>query len=255
MREERDEEERASTVTPFPLWEQEFNKYLRENKFTRDALDKLLVAGCQRRTVTGLLYPYCFDLKPPVGRLTSERWRALSKKLIALANELDEASREVEELCKGVGIVSSIALQLKADGELLRLFPPAIRRETNLRHSYGQSFFLVRLSLYIREATERGYCDKELAYLVEAAFGAAGEGKHFDEDAVRKSRDRFGKRNSISYARLKLDAEEYFNHFGRQGDPESKRPFLEWCELRQGRDTKSSIIAVSASFEPDGLLT
>jgi hypothetical protein len=225
----KDGEKEGSTGTPFPLWEQNFNKYLRENKFPRDALDKLLAAGCQRRTVTGLLYPYCFDLKPPRAVLTSQRWQALSKKLNRLASELDEACLEMGELCEGVGPVSNMALWLKTAGELMRAFGPGTKGESNLRHSYGPSSYLVRLSLYIREATESDYCDKELAYLVEAAFGAADQDKHFDEDAVRKCRDRFRKRNATSYARFKLDAAEYFAQVGRQGDPESKPPFLERC--------------------------
>jgi hypothetical protein len=232
MRAERDEERRASTVTPFPLWEQDFNKYLCENKYPRDALDKLLAAGCQRRTVTGLLYPYCFDVVPSGALSKKEKWQAVSKRLNHIATESEEASRELEEVGEAAEPILTLTRRLKDEAEFLKLVSPAIEGEINLRHSYGQSFYLVRLSLYIREATGRDYCDKELAYLVEAAFGAAGQDKHFDEDAVRKCRDRFKKRNSTSYAKLKRDAAEYFTHFGRQGDPESKPPFLEWSRLR-----------------------
>ena len=231
--------ERDGRETQFPLWEQGFNEYLRENKFPRDALDKLLAAGCQRRTVTALLYDYCFGYKPPQALLMSKRWQALSKKLNRLASELDEACLEMEELCKGVAPVSNMALQLKTAGQLMRIFGPGTKRESNLRHSYGPSFYLVRLSLYIREATDSDSCDKELAYLVEAAFGAAEQDKYFDEEAVRKCRDRLSRRNPTSYARLKLDAAEYFTHFGRQGDPESKPPFLWWVVQRDKAGTRN----------------
>jgi hypothetical protein len=229
---DRNEEKRVFIETQFPLWEQAFDRYLCENKYPRDALDKLLAAGCQRRTVAGLLFPYCFDLKPPKALVKSERWRAFRKKVNRLASELDEVSRDMEELCEGVDLLLSVALRLKTDAELMRLLCTASEGETNLRHSYGNSFYLVRLSLYIREATEGDYCDGDVAYLVEAAFAAARQDKHFDEDAMRKCRERFRQRNQTSFEKLELDAAEYFAQFGRQGDPESKPFFPEWATLR-----------------------
>ena len=229
----KDGEKESSTGT-FPLWEQKFYRYIRDNAFPRAAWDDLLAAGCQRQTLTGLLYPYCLALMPAKAPAKSRGWRVVVKKLNHIARELDEVILQIEELSEGSD-PPRITQQFRTFAELMRAFGPAIEGETNLRHSYGPSFYLVRLSLYIREATGGNYRDKELAYLVEAAFGAAGQDKHFDEDAVRKCRDRLRERNLTSYERLARESAEYFTQFGRHGDSESVPSFLEWCSSGKER--------------------
>ena len=229
MAAEKDGEEPSAGEGDFSQWEGNFNAYLHRDKVAQAALGELLSRGCQRQTVIRLVYDYCRDTSASEDRIAAARWKAITELLGQIALKLNEVVPMLQEEAETPEPIHDVVHLLKFLEEYLKIVLPQMEPQTNVRKSLGKALHLVRLSLYIQGATGN-YLDRVVAALVVAGLQGGHQEEDFNGNAVNKTRTRLKKRNAVAYELFEQETAKYFEQFQRHGDPESKPPFLEWCE-------------------------